>query len=353
MKRVKFGLQLPLYPMDLILWSAVRAEEAGFDAVWTPDHLVGIGIKRFDAFGAWSVLTACAMLTARVSLGTCVSDVHRYHPALLAQHLMTLDIISKGRAILGLGAGEAMNLKPYGINWEKPVSKMKEGVIIIKKLLSEERVDFKGKCFSLRGAFIMPKPIQKPHPPIYIAGNSERTIKLTAELGDGWIPVSLTPHRYREVLEKIKELAKAAKRDPDKIEPCVFLYTVVHRDYEKARQMAELPVRMLFMLSPKKREYLESIGYKGEVPDVGNLFSFEFNEENVERLLKAAEKIPFEVIEKRYLVGTPEMCIERIEEYIKAGCKHIIFTPLVSRKHYCDMFDLICREIISYFNEEK
>lgn len=352
-QRVKFGLQLPLHPMDLILWSAVQAEEAGFDAVWTPDHLVGIGMKRFDAFEAWSVLTACAMLTNRVTLGTCVSDAHRHHPAVLAQHLMTLDVISKGRAILGLGAGEAMNLNPYGIDWEKPVTKMREGIVIIKRLLSEEKVDFKGRFFTLRKAFILPKPVQRPHPPIYIAGNSEKTIKLTAELGDGWIPAGLTPQKYREVLEKIRDLARAAKRDPDKIEPCVFLYIVVHRDYERARRMAELPLKMLFMLSPKKREYLESIGYKGDVPNAGNLFNFEFNEENVERLLKAAEKIPFEIIEKRYLVGTPEMCIERIEEYIKAGCRHIILTPLVSRKYYCDMFDLICREVINYFNERR
>lgn len=346
---MKFGLQLPQYPMDLILWSAVRAEEAGFDAIWTPDHLVGIGIKRFDAFEAWSVLTACAMLTNRVSLGTCVSDLHRHHPAVLAQHLMTLDVISGGRAVLGLGAGEAMNLNPYGINWEKPVSKMREGIMVIKKLLSEEKVDFKGKYFTLRGAFISPKPVQRPHPPIYIAGNSKRTVELTAELGDGWIPAGLMPKRYREVLERIRELARAAKRDPDEIEPCAFLYTVVHKDYEEARRMAELPVKMLFMLSPKKREYLESIGYRGEVPDVGDLFSFEFNEDNVKRLLEAAEKIPFEILEKRYLVGTPEMCVERIEEYIKAGCRHVILTPLVSKKRYCDMLDLICREVIGYF----
>lgn len=349
MQHVKFGLQLPLHPMSLILRSAVQAEEVGFDAVWTPDHLVGIGIKRFDAFEAWSVLTACAMQTKRVALGTCVSDVYRHHPAVLAQHLMTLDVISNGRAILGLGAGEAMNLNPYGINWEKPAARMREGIIIIKRLLSEEKVDFEGRYFTLKNAFILPKSIQKPHPPIYIAGNSKGTIKLTAEFGDGWIPMALTPERYREVHGEIKELAKAAGREPEEIEPCMFLYAVVHMDYEEAKRMAELPVKIFFLLSPTKEKYLESIGYIGEVPDVGDLFSFEFNEENVKRMLKEVGKIPFEALEERYLVGTPEMCIERIEKYIEAGCRHIILTPLVSRKHYCDMLDLISRKVIGYF----
>ncbi|MEM2924893.1 MAG: LLM class flavin-dependent oxidoreductase [Methanocellales archaeon] len=349
MEKIKFGLQLPLHPMDLILRVAAYADKANFDSLFTPDHLVGIGIKRWDAFEAWSVLTACAFVTKRVTLGTCVSDVYRHHPAVLAQHLMTLDVISKGRAILGLGAGEAMNLNPYGISWDKPALKMRESILIVQMLLSQEKVDFEGKYFKLKNAFIMPKPVQKPHPPIYIAGNSKQTIKLTAELGNGWIPMGLSPESYSEVLRKIKSIAKATGREVEKIDPCMFLYIVVHEDYEEAKQIADLPAKMLFLLSPKKKEFLESIGYRIEIPNVGDLFSFEFNKENVERMKSAAREIPFEILEKRYLIGTPEMCIKRIEEYIKAGCRHVILTPLVSRKQYCDMLELISREVVGYF----
>lgn len=353
MESIKFGLQLPLHPMDLILRTAAYADKANFDSLFTPDHLVGIGIKRWDAFEAWSVLTACALITKRVKLGTCVSDVHRHHPAVLAQHLMTLDVISKGRAILGLGAGEAMNLNPYGISWDKPALRMRESILIIKKLLSQEKVNFEGKYFQLRNAFIKPKPIQKPHPPIYIAGNSKQTIKLTAELGDGWIPLGLSPESYSQVLEEIKSIAKTADREGEKIDPCMFLYIVVHEDYEEAKRIAEFPAKMLFLLSPRKKEFLKSIGYRGEIPDIGDLFSFEFNEENVERMKKAASEIPFEILEKRYIIGTPEMCIERIKHYIKAGCRHVILTPLVSRKQHCDMLELISREIVGYFKDQR
>jgi len=264
---------------------------------------------------------------------------------------MTLDIISKGRAILGLGAGEAMNLNPYGISWDKPAAKMREGIEVIRKLLTQEKVDFEGKYYRLKNAFIMPRPVQKPAPPIYIAGNSKQTIKLTAEFGDGWIPMALTPRMYGEVLEQIKALAKDVDRDPEKIEPCMFLYTVVHEDYEEARRMAELPAKLLLLLAPrkKKKEYLERIGYRGEIPDVGDLFSFEFNPENLERMKKAAEEIPFELLEKRYIMGTPEMCIERIEKYIEAGCRHIILTPLVSRKQHREMFQLMSEKVVGYF----
>ncbi|MFQ6050730.1 MAG: LLM class flavin-dependent oxidoreductase [Candidatus Hydrothermarchaeota archaeon] len=346
---VKFGIQLPLHPMDLIFETAVYAEKNYFDSVWTPDHLVGIGIRRWDCFEAWSVLSALALKTKRVTLGTCVSDPHRKHPAVLAQNLMTLDVLSKGRACLGMGAGEAMNLDPYGINWEKPVSKMREAIEIIKMLLTQDSVNYDGKFFRLEKAFIEPKPIKKPHPPIWIAGNSEKTMKLTAEVGDGWVPTARLPEDYKKNLKKIRKWAKEKGRDPSQIEPGIFLYTVVAEEYEEARKLLELPAKMLMILSPFREERLREFGVNLEKISTPNMFGFVFNRENVEKMIEETQEIPFSAVEKYFVFGSPEECISRFEEYVKAGVRHFFLTLLISREEYRDMLELCAKKVVSYF----
>ncbi|MHA1210251.1 MAG: LLM class flavin-dependent oxidoreductase [Candidatus Freyarchaeota archaeon] len=213
---VRFGFVLPQYPLELILETGVYSEKKGLDSVWAADHTVGIGIKRWDFFEAWSVLSALAVKTRRVLLGTCVSDPHRRHPAVLAQTLMTLDHLSKGRAILGLGAGEAMNLVPYHIEWDRPVTRLREASEVIIKLLTEEFSDYDGEFFKLEKAFIRPKGVQEPHPPIYFGANSLRTMRLTAEMGDGWLPIGtfMKPEDYKAKFEQIKRWAKEVTTPP-------------------------------------------------------------------------------------------------------------------------------------------
>ena len=202
---VKFGYQLPPHTPDLIFDIALYLEEKGFDSVFMADHLVGIAVRRFDFLDAWNILSALAVKTKSLKLGSCVADPRRKHPAVLAQTVTTLDHLSNGRAILGIGAGEAMNLDPYGIKWDKPVSKMYEAVKAVKACWTQPVVNFEGKFFHIKNALVEPKPVQKPHPPIWIAGNSPRTMKMTAEIADGWIPMAppLTPDAYRESLGKI------------------------------------------------------------------------------------------------------------------------------------------------------
>ncbi len=347
---VKFGLQLPLHPMDLILESAVFAEENNFDSVWAPDHLVGIGIRRWDCFEAWSILSALALKTSKVTLGTCVSDPHRKHPAVLAQNLMTLDVLSKGRACLGIGAGEAMNLDPYGIIWSKPASKMREAVEIIKILLTTQNaVNYEGKFFKLENAFIEPKSIQKPHPPIWVAGNAEKTMQITAEFGDGWIPTVRLPEDYKRTLKKIRMSAAEKGRDPSQIEPGIFLYTLVANEYETARELLELPAKMLTLLSPFREDRLKDFGVNFEEIATPNMFRFVFNDENIEKMIEEAQEIPFNAIEKYFVFGSPDDCISRLEEYIKAGVKHFFISLLISRREYKDMLDLFAKKVVSYF----
>ena len=93
-KQIKFGYESAPYPWQTISDLAVYVEAQGFDSFWMPDHTVGFGIRRWDSLEAWTVLSGIAMQTKRIALGTCVSDTHRHHPAVLAQMAATCDIIS-------------------------------------------------------------------------------------------------------------------------------------------------------------------------------------------------------------------------------------------------------------------
>ncbi|MEM3087703.1 MAG: LLM class flavin-dependent oxidoreductase, partial [Candidatus Bathyarchaeia archaeon] len=290
---VKFGICPNLYPLELIYEVAEFAEKIGLDSVMMGDHLVAIGIKRREALEAWTTLAAIASRTHRIKLGTCVTDPHRRHPAVLAQTVATLDIISSGRVIFAIGPGEAMNLDPYGIPWNKPVSRMRETIEILKKLWVEQSVNYTGEFFKLQEATLEPKPIQKPHPPIWIAGISPRTMKLTAEIADGWFPLLITPEQYRAGLNNIRQLAEQVGRKSEDLEPALFLYTVVAEDREKARQLIEVPAKMLLTLFPKN---LAKLGYSA--PKELNASSFIVKPETVKTVLEKSTTIPSEAIKQ-------------------------------------------------------
>ena len=197
-KSIKFGIQLPHDPYDLIVRATLFAEKNGFDSVFTPDHLVGIGFKNWSSYEAFTLLGYLAGITTRVKLGTCVSDILRRYPAVVAQFTVTLHDFSNGRAILGVGAGEGMNLLPYGIDAKNLVSKLEEGLEIIRLLFEREEVTYEGKYFRLKNAFVMPRK----KVPLWVGANSPRTIELTAKFGDSWVPsAGAGPNSYRENLK--------------------------------------------------------------------------------------------------------------------------------------------------------
>ncbi|RLI79529.1 LLM class flavin-dependent oxidoreductase [Archaeoglobales archaeon] len=338
---VRFGLQLPHDPVDLILKAAIFADKSGFNSVFTPDHLVGVGIKNWDAFEAFTLLAAISQQTGNVVLGTCVSDVLRKNPAVVAQSAITLDWLSKRDVVLGLGAGEGMNLVPYGISTKFLASKLEEGAEIIRKLLDGEVVNFNGKFFKMKNATI---PKSKKKVKLWIAGNQKRTMLITAKYGDGWIPTaSIGSKRYREGLRFIRENSNR------EIEPALFAYIVVDYEEEKARKMIELPAKFISLLSPLRNVFLEKAEINEKELPFPNLLEFAFNEENVKKVLEFARKIPFELVEERFIFGNPSQVIERLDEFVKAGVRHFVLTPLVQHHKYLDVAKLISEKVIPYF----
>ena len=171
------------------------ADEGGFDHLWAFDHMASIGANGpgRDVFDGWSLLAAMAVATKQVRIGLMVTGVTYRHPAVLAKTATTVDHLSGGRLEFGLGSAwaenehEMLDIPFYTVGGR--IRRMGEAVQVVKKLWTEERAGFDGRYFKLREAIHEPKPVQKPHPPIWIGGSGEQlTLRVVAKHADAWNP---------------------------------------------------------------------------------------------------------------------------------------------------------------------
>lgn len=172
---MKFGnfISIPSLSFESILEQTNLSEKSGFDTIFFPDHTVTMPTMPGMVFDALSTLSAIAMNT-NLKLCTAVSDCHRFHPALMAQKVATLDQISSGRAMFGIGAGEKMNVDMYGLTRTKSVSKLREYIELMRDFWTKKRVNRKSEFWGdIKEAFIQIKPLQKELP-IYIAANGPK-----------------------------------------------------------------------------------------------------------------------------------------------------------------------------------
>ena len=206
-------------PADLL--AEVRAaEDAGWHGVWFADHYMpntsDATPARGDAYECWAVLPALAAVTTRVRIGTLVSPTSVHHPALLAKRAATLDQLSGGRMVLGLGAGWQVNEhRAYGIELEPPgkrVSRFEEAIQIVRSMLAEDSTTFHGACYDITDAPCDPKPVQAPLP-ILVGTRSPRMLRITARHADEWNTWA-TPEEAAVHRGALMAACEAAGRDP-------------------------------------------------------------------------------------------------------------------------------------------
>jgi len=207
-----------------------QAERLGFQSFFLPDHFMYA--KNNILYEAWTVLAALASKTETIRIGTCVSPIPFYNPSILAKRVSTLDHISRGRVIFGAGCGwYDKEFKAYGIPFDPfhtRICKMLEGIELVKALWTTDGpVDYHGKYYHLKDAELLPKPIQKPHPPIWFGGSSTQILKAVAKHGQGWIPGVEPPREFKAKAESIFMFAKEEGRDPAKIVLALALRTIV------------------------------------------------------------------------------------------------------------------------------
>jgi len=316
---IRMGLQIPLFtypevaPHELferISGIAVTAEAHGFDSVWVMDHfyqLPGLGRPEENMFEAYALLSALAARTSTVRLGCMVGGMTYRNPAFLAKQVTALDVISKGRAIWGIGAGwfEQEHLE-YGYEFgtfTDRFEKLEEGLQIIKSMFVNDTTTLDGKWFKVTNALNSPKPVQAGGPPVLIGGGGEKkTLRMVAQYGDA-CNVFGSPDQVRHLMGVLDAHCANLGRDPKEI--CrTRLGTLII-----ARTMEEAQVKLSARLGGAKFEDLPA--------------DLQFR------------------VQHQFLVGDADTVTEKVQALLDAGLDGLIF-------NMPDSYDL---ETVAYAGE--
>lgn len=359
-RKIRFGLTISGHELLKSIELGVCAEKFRFDSVWVPDHLVGIQYTqelRGSLVDPWVALAAIGVHTRRVFLGSAVTDGLRAHPAKLAQTVSTLDELTAGRAVLGVGAGEAMNIKPFGMEWGKPrarAERLKEVIEVIRLLWKSSRrnpANYTGKYYRLRDAFLDQHFVQTPHPPIYVgAVGSPLTLEITGRIGNGWFPYINTPELYARKIERIKKAAESVGRGIEEIDTAVWLDVLLSKDSEEIDRAVQ-KVKLLLVV---ERNAIKQLGHEMVIPEgysTQNVYGLETGQVcNDRRVVDAADNVPEELVHDFSAIGDEEHCIEKIEEFVRAGASHIAIRDL--GPNVPSTLEAFASEIIPHFRDE-
>lgn len=212
MGKLEFVYHLPVtQSMDYILKCALKAADLGFDIISHQDHFLVINDERGCRPECWTFLTAVAVKTKVKVMPLVLCSLFR-NPVLLAKIVTTLDQLTKGRVYLGIGAcWWKEEFKAYGYPWEDPrvrVDKTEETIRILKMVWTQDIVNFEGKFWKIKDCKLVPRPYQKPHPPIISGGHGSRMLRITGRLCDSWIPQIRDVDRYKKTMKYIKKYLK-------------------------------------------------------------------------------------------------------------------------------------------------
>ena len=234
---MRFGFALPqigsLAGPEALVMVAKRAENLGVDSLWVLDRLLwpvnprapyplgdgSLPVQYKNVLDPVETLTFAAAHTSRIALATGVLNLPWYNPVLLARRLTTLDILSRGRLRVGFGIGWSPDeYEAAGATWQDRGKRADESIEMLKKIWTTDPVEFQGKHYRIPKSFIGPKPVQKPHPPIYMAAFTPSAMKRVAAEANAWLPVGIPLSGVGAMFDGIKNMAKEAGRDPSAIE---------------------------------------------------------------------------------------------------------------------------------------
>jgi alkanesulfonate monooxygenase SsuD/methylene tetrahydromethanopterin reductase-like flavin-dependent oxidoreductase (luciferase family) len=266
------------------------ADEVGFDAFSMGDHYNIPGLQRLNQVTALSRLCAEAR---HCTVGTAVMLLGLRHPVTVASELASLDVLNEGRSFFAFGLGYRDDeLNAFNLTKTQRFNRFVEGVEIVKKLWTENNVDFQGKAFTLKNVSVDPKPLQKPRPPIWIAANTDAAVERAARIGDGWM---IGPHSAIDELQRQVDLCRNAWSGSGKTgAPAIpiiretFVAKTRNEAVEKARPCLEQLYRAIYV----KWKQNEAMNDPNEL-------SWSFDK----------------LARGRFILGSPEECLDQIKEY--------------------------------------
>lgn len=241
---IRFGVTLPQIKRT---WqeardAALEFDRLGFDSVWVCDHLYGVPMPNLPIFEAWSELAAVAAITTRVELGTLVTPPFFRNPAVLAKQVATIDHVSNGRTIVGLGGGWfAAEFEAYGCPFPSLRDRLlalEETAQVLRRMWTEERVTFEGRWVTVRDVMCEPKPVRRP--PILIGGGGERVLlRIAAEHADIWNNLAVFQGELGRKVEALRRRCSEVGRDFDTLDVSQQCLVVIADTEDGARKALE------------------------------------------------------------------------------------------------------------------
>lgn len=234
----------PVEKFETMIRCAREAEQAGFDAIWVYDHFHTVPTPQLEAtFECWTSMAALARDTRTIRIGQMVTCNSYRPPALLAKMASCVDVMSHGRLILGIGAGWYQHeYEAYGYDYPDTPERLRmlrEALQVVKAMWTLEQAEFEGRYYRLRGAINEPKPVQKPHPPIWIGGAGEKvTLKLVAQYGDA-CNFNADVQTVRHKLDVLREHCEAVGRDYASVLKTIEFYAILGDPSEVDRVVAD------------------------------------------------------------------------------------------------------------------
>jgi probable F420-dependent oxidoreductase len=300
---VEFGTALP--SVKGIPDFAQQAERLGFDYLCSGEHMMFHGPTPNSLIN----LSVAAGVTKKIKLMSTVVLLPLYPAMIVAKLAAVLDVASDGRYHLGIGVGGEFpkEFEACGVPVNQRGSRSNEALEVITKLWTEKKVTFVGRYTKLTEVTIEPRPIQQPHPPIWVAGRKEPAMRRAALYAQGWIPYMYTPEMLHESIEKIMKFGKEAGRDMSNFRPGLFIFASVYPDRERAKEQA--------------------------AKALGGTYAQDFSK-----------------IAGRYtLYGNPEDCRKRLKEYVDAGARTVLVSWACRQDDIRENMRLVAEEIVPAF----
>jgi len=305
MPPIRFGAFLMPHPPEEQFAIARRVDALGFDSIWTGDHVS----FHHPLYESLTLLASYIGITSRVKLGVGVYLLALRHPTVAAKITSSLDALSGGRLIFGVGVGgeNPKEFEACGIPHPERGARVTEGIDVVRTLWRDSPASFKGRFTQFEGVSIDPKPVQRPAPPIWVGGRSDAALARAGRQGDGWISYVVQPERYKQSLAKIEAAASAAGRSLEGFAKGHLTFITLGKDYESAERIW------------------------------------------VDRLSKRYAQ-DFGPLAKKYgIIGTPSQCAEQLQRYIEAGCTYFVLDAICDAVDEAGQIETFAGEILPKF----
>jgi probable F420-dependent oxidoreductase len=291
---VKFGIAIPQAfhqePVDVSLIERFlkKADSAGYHSVWVQE------VIDASLLEPTSLLTYAAALTQNLQLGTAVLLTTLRSPLQLAKTLSTLDQLSRGRLIIGVGLGSNTQIYPaFGLSADRRLRRFIDGIALMKKLWTEERVSHDGEFWQLHDERLEPKSLRKPHPPIWFGGSHPNALRRAVRLGDGWIGGRTATDKFKSHLNILRQFLDESGRDPADFMIGKRVYIAVDSNRSRAEQ--------------RLNEWFSQVYGVGDIAGSAAIY------------------------------GAEQECIDRLGELVLAGARLLILNPISDHMEHLDV----------------